>query len=90
MTKAELISQMAATANLTKAETEKTLNALISILTSSLQTEGELSISGFGVFSVSERSERIGRNPQTGETIQIAASKTVKFKPGKALKESVR
>lgn len=56
----------------------------------SLQTESQLSISGFGVFLVSQRPEQTGRNPQTGEMIQIAASKTVKFKPGKILKEAVK
>ncbi|AEB07958.1 HU family DNA-binding protein [Desulfobacca acetoxidans] len=90
MTKADLISAMAAQANLTKAETEKTLNALITVMTSSLQTDGKLSIPGLGVFSVNERAERTGRNPRTGEPMQIAASKMVKFKPGKALKEAVR
>ena len=90
MTKAELISEMAVQANLTKAETDKIYNALISVMTSSLQTKGKLPMPGFGVFSLSERPERTGRNPQTGETIQIAAGKTVKFKPGQALKEAVR
>jgi len=90
MTKAALISQVAGQANITKAETEKVLNALIQTIITTLQAGGRVSIPGFGVFSVSERPERTGRNPQTGEPLTIAAGKAVKFKPGKALKEAVR
>jgi len=90
MTKAELIAQVASQANLTKAETEKALGALVQTIITVLQAEGRVPLPGFGIFSVSERPERTGRNPQTGESLTIAASKAVKFKPGKALKEAVR
>lgn len=90
MTKADLISVMADQAHLTKVETENALGALIQTIINTLQAGGRVSLPGFGIFSVSERPERTGRNPQTGATIQIAASKAVKFKPGKALKEAVR
>jgi DNA-binding protein HU-beta len=90
MTKAKLILQLAGQTNLTKAEAEKTLGALIDTIITTLQTDGRVSLPGFGIFSVSERPERTGRNPQTGAMIQIAAGKAVKFKPGKVLKEAVR
>jgi DNA-binding protein HU-beta len=90
MTKAELISQLAGQTNLSKAEAEKALGALIQTIITTLQAGSRVSLPEFGVFSVSERPERTGRNPQTGATIQIAAGKAVKFKPGKALKEAVR
>jgi len=61
---------------------EKTLNALINGITSILQTEGKLTLAGLGTFSVNERQERQGRNPQTGKPIKIAAARVVKFKPG--------
>ena len=69
---------------------EKTLNALINGITSILQAEGKLTLAGLGTFSVNERQERQGRNPQTGKPIKIAAARVVKFKPGKVLKEAVR
>jgi len=90
MTKAELIAQVASQANLTKAETEKALGALVQTITTALQAGDRLALPGLGIFSVSERPERTGRNPQTGESLTIAAGKAVKFKPGKALKEAVR
>jgi len=90
MTKAELIAQVAAQAQLTKAETEKILNALIKGMTDILQTQGKLTLPGLGVFSVAARPARTGRNPQTGAPIEIAASKAVKFKPGKGLREAVK
>ena len=90
MTKAELIAQIASQAQLTKAEAEKIFNALIKGITSILQTQGKLNLPGLGVFSVHDRPARTGRNPQTGAPIEIAASKAVKFKPGKTLREAVR
>jgi len=89
MTKAELIAQIASQAQLTKAEAEKIFNALIKGITSILQTEGKLNLPGLGVFSVKDRPARTGRNPQTGAPIVIAASKAVKFKPGKTLRQAV-
>ena len=90
MTKAELISKIADQAQVSKANVEKTLNALINGITNILQTEGKLTLAGLGTFSVNERQERQGRNPQTGKPIKIAAARVVKFKPGKVLKEAVR
>lgn len=89
MTKADLVAKIAADTKLTKADAERALNSFLSNVQKSLKKEGKLTLTGFGTFSVSKRAARKGRNPQTGETIQIKASKTVKFKPGKALKESV-
>lgn len=90
MTKAELISRIAAEAQVTKADAEKTLNALIRSITDILQSQGRLTLAGFGTFLVAERKEREGRNPQTGEPIKISATRVVRFKPGKALKEAVK
>lgn len=89
MTKAELISQIAKASNLSKADAERCLNSFIDIAKKTLKKEGKLALAGFGSFSVVKRKARKGRNPQTGEEIKIKASKTVRFRPGKALKESI-
>ncbi len=85
MNKAELIDVMAAEAGLTKADAKKALDAFVSATTKSLQAGDKVTLVGFGTFSVSGRSERKGRNPQTGKEINIAAKKVVKFKPGSEL-----
>lgn len=90
MTKTELISKISQEAQVTKANAEKTLNALIHSITAIVQTDGKLTLAGLGTFTVGERKEREGRNPQTGEPMKIAAARVVKFKPGKALKEAVK
>lgn len=90
MTKGELIAQIAAEAKIKKADAERVLNALISVITDVLQKQGRLALAGFGTFTVAERKEREGRNPQTGEPLKIAATKVVKFKPGKTLKEAIK
>lgn len=90
MTKAELISQIAAETQVTKATAEQTLTAVLHSITNILKMEGRVTLPGFGAFSVSERQGRIGRNPRTGQPIEIAGGKVVKFKPGKALKEAIR
>ncbi len=90
MTKGELIAQIAAAGQVKKADVEKTLNAFVKTVTEVLQTQGRISLAGFGTFTVSERKEREGRNPQTGEPIKIAATKVVKFKPGKTLKDTIK
>jgi DNA-binding protein HU-beta len=90
MTKAELIAQIAAQAQLSKAAAEKIFSALIKGITGVLQTQGKLNLPGLGVFSVQDRPARTGRNPQTGASIEIAASKVVKFKPGKTRREAVQ
>ncbi len=90
MTKAELISQVAAEAQVKKVDAEKAVNAFIKTVTGTLQQQGRLSLAGFGTFVVAERKAREGRNPQTGEPIKIGASKVVRFKPGKALKDTIK
>ncbi|MBU1248699.1 MAG: HU family DNA-binding protein [Proteobacteria bacterium] len=90
MTKAELVTQIAEKASLTKANAERALDALLDSIQGSLVGEGKLTLTGFGTFSVDERKARVGRNPRTGTEIQIPASKVVKFRPGKILKEAVK
>ena len=90
MTKAELVSKIAEKAGLTKADSEKALNAFLSAVEETLVSEGKLTLTGFGTFAVEERKERTGRNPRTGEEIKIPACKVVKFRPGKLLKEAVK
>ena len=89
MTKAELVSEISKVTNLTKADTARTLNAFIEVAKKTLKKEGRLALAGFGSFVVTKRKARKGRNPQTGEEIKIKASQTVRFRPGKALKESI-
>lgn len=89
MTKAELINELAKASGLSKADTERCLNAFIGLAKNTLKKEGKLALAGFGSFTVVNRKARKGRNPQTGEEIEIKASKTVRFRPGKALKESL-
>jgi DNA-binding protein HU-beta len=88
MNKSELIASIATGADISKADAERALNATISTITSELANGGDIALVGFGTFKVSERAARTGRNPQTGETIQIAASKVPSFKAGKALKDA--
>ena len=76
-------------ANLTKAQASDALNAVLDGISESLQDGERVTLIGFGTFSINRRDARKGRNPQTGETIQIAAKNVVKFKPGKELSESV-
>lgn len=90
MTKAELVAQIASKANLTKAAAERSLNAMLESIQDILAEEGKLTLTGFGTFAVETRKERKGRNPRTGDPITIAASKIVKFRPGKTLKDSVK
>lgn len=90
MTKADLISKMADKANLTKANAERALNAFLESVEETLVSEGKLTLTGFGTFAVESRKSRKGRNPQTGKEITIPASKVVKFRPGKLLKDAVK
>jgi len=90
MTKAELVSQIAKDTELSKADAERSLNAFMDNVTKTLKKDGKMTLTGFGTFEVVKRKKRKGRNPQTGETIQIKARKVVKFKPGKALREKVK
>ena len=89
MKKPELAAAIAEKADLTKDKAGEILNILTDEITNAMNKNDTVSLIGFGTFSVRERSARTGKNPQTGETIQIAASKSVGFKPGKALKDAV-
>ncbi len=89
MTKAELITGIAKSTGLTKADSERALNAFLSLAKTSIKKEGRLPLAGFGTFVLVNRKARTGRNPQTGAPIQIKASKVVRFRPGKELKESL-
>jgi DNA-binding protein HU-beta len=90
VTKAELIDKIAAGAKLTKADAGRALDAALNAIKSGLKKNQKITLVGFGTFSVSKRKARKGRNPRTGEEIKIAASKTPKFTPGKALKTAVK
>ena len=92
MNKAELVEAMAKKASLSKKDAEAGLNAVIDVVKKELSNkkgDKKVSLVGFGTFEVSERKARTGRNPQTGATIKIKASKSPKFKAGKALKDAV-
>ncbi|MDA3890196.1 MAG: HU family DNA-binding protein [Salinivirgaceae bacterium] len=89
MNKQELVTAMAAKAGITKADAEKALNALVETTKETLAKKESIQLIGFGTFSISERTARTGRNPQTGKEIQIAAKNVAKFKAGKALDEVV-
>jgi DNA-binding protein HU-beta len=89
MNKAELVDSVASAANLSKADAGRAVDAVLSSISSSLGGGQQVSIVGFGTFSVKHRAARAGRNPRTGETIQIKASNVPGFKAGKALKEAV-
>ena len=89
MNRTELISAMSEKSELTKVDTEKALKAFIDTVTEELKNDGKVQLVGFGTFEVTERAERNGRNPKTGEAITIPASKSPKFKAGRSLKDIV-
>lgn len=89
MNKTELIVAVAAKTELTKKDTEKVLKAFTDVVADELKKGGKVQLVGFGTFEVSERAAREGRNPATGESMVIKASKAPKFKAGKALKDLV-
>jgi DNA-binding protein HU-beta len=89
MNKSELIDAVASQADMTKADATKAVDAFIGVVTNALKEEDQVTLVGFGTFLVRQREARSGRNPRTGETIQIAASKVPSFKAGKALKDAV-
>ncbi|AYM89009.1 MAG: DNA-binding protein HU [Rheinheimera sp.] len=89
MNKKDLIKSVSEQADFTLANAEKAINAITNNITNELAGGGNVSLIGFGVFQVKERAERNGRNPQTGDTIKIAAAKIPSFKAGKALKDTV-
>lgn len=89
MNKSELVASVAEVAELTKKDAEKAVNAVFASVQKALVEDDKVQIIGFGTFEVRTRAARKGRNPQTGETIEIPASKNLVFKAGKALKEAV-
>ena len=89
MNKSDLIDAIADSAGLSKADAGRALDGFVDAITGALKAGQSVSLVGFGTFSVRDRAARTGRNPRTGETIQIAASKNPAFKAGKALKDAV-
>jgi DNA-binding protein HU-beta len=89
MNKSELAEAVAEAANLTKADGARALDAVIDSVTAALKSGDTVSLVGFGTFQVKARAARAGRNPRTGETIQIKASNVPSFKAGKGLKDAV-
>ncbi|MCE2502811.1 MAG: HU family DNA-binding protein [Chlorobi bacterium] len=89
MNKAELIEAIAKQTKLSKADAERALNATTDTIKKAVKKGDSVQLVGFGSFSIVKRSARMGRNPQTGETIKIKASKAPKFTPGKAFREAV-
>lgn len=90
MNKSELITQVSETTDLPKKDVTKAVDAVFEAIAGALQSGDKVQLVGFGNFEVRERSARKGRNPQTGEEIDIAASKIPAFKPGKALKDGIK
>ncbi len=89
MNKAELVDAVASAANLSKADAGRAVDAVVGSISSSLSNGEQVAVVGFGTFSVKHRAARAGRNPRTGEAIQIQASNVPSFKAGKALKDAV-
>jgi DNA-binding protein HU-beta len=89
MTKADLIESIAAKIDLPKGQAERAVQIVFEDIVQALRNGDKVNISGFGTFAVSERKARTGRNPKTGEAIDIPASKSAKFKPGKSLKDEL-
>lgn len=90
MNKSELTEAIAGKADLTKADAARALDAMIESISKTLKKGDTVSLIGFGTFSVKKRAARTGRNPATGETIKIKASKTPSFKAGKAFKDAIK
>lgn len=89
MNRVELVAAIAEQTELSKKDAEKALKAFTDVVTEELKKGGKIQLVGFGTFEVSERAPREGRNPQTGKTMRIPASKAPKFKAGKALKDAL-
>lgn len=89
MNRVELVAAIAEKTELSKKDAEKALKAFTDVVAEELKKGEKIQLVGFGTFEVSERAAREGRNPQTGETMKIAASKAPKFKAGKALKDAL-
>ena len=89
MNKTELVAAVAEQADISKKDAEKALKAFVDVVTEEMKKGEKVQLVGFGIFEVSERAAREGRNPQTGKTMKIEACKAPKFKAGKALKDAV-
>lgn len=89
MNKSELINEIATTADISKAKASLALDATLASITEAMQRGESVSLVGFGTFATKERAARTGRNPQTGEPLEIAAATLPAFTPGKGLKEAV-
>jgi DNA-binding protein HU-beta len=89
MNKSELIEALAEATDTTKSSAGRSIEALVDIITAMAKEGDSLALPGFGTFSVKERAARAGRNPQTGEAIQIKASRALSFKQGKAVKDAL-
>ena len=87
MNKKQLVAKISSSMNLSKADAERTFDGITEIILGCLKSDEQVKIAGFGTYKVAKRKARVGRNPRTGEQIQIAASQKVKFLPAKALKE---
>ena len=89
MNKTELIAAIAEKAEISKKDSEKALKAFVDVVAEQLKNDDKVQLVGFGIFEVSKRAAREGRNPQTGQTMKIDACKAPKFKAGKALKDAI-
>lgn len=90
MNKSELIAAVADKSDLSKADAGKAVDAFVEVITKALKKNDKVSLVGFGTFAIRKRAARQGRNPKTGATLKIAASKNPSFKAGKALKDAVK
>ena len=88
--KMDLVEKVASTIGSTKADAERAVEAVITMITDKLKSGEEVSIAGLGIFSAKQRAARTARNPRTGESIQVAAMRVPKFRAAKALKDAVR
>lgn len=90
MNKADIIDRVHQTLGSTKADADRAVECMIDSIVAALKNGDEVSVAGLGIFSTKARPAREGRNPRTGETIRIAATRTAKFRPAKALKDAVK
>jgi DNA-binding protein HU-beta len=90
MNKTDLVAAVATAAGITKSDADKAVDGVFAAITAALKAGDDVRLVGFGTFSISARAAKQGRNPRTGDTIQIAASKAPKFSAGKALKDSIQ
>ena len=90
MTKSEFVDQVAAESGLSKGDAGNAVDAMLQVIEDTLKRGGEINFTGFGKFAVADRGARQGVNPQTGERIQIAASRVPRFSAGSALKKAVK